>query len=255
MDKKLADILIKVFLTSVTILFIFTIVIKRFVYFRPSSHFIQTKETYQNINHGHLHGWLLQNDKSNKIILICHGNAGNISHEERRMIDLRNLGYSVLAFDYSGYGKSSGVPSEQQLYDDASTMTALLRQTYSPEQIVIYGVSLGGPIATYVARRYSIPTLILEAPLPSIKIFIENKYPFISFLSPLFPEFDTFAYLDGFRGKSLIMHSPVDDMIPYETVKNLTQICSLHIQIAGSHTYPMIPWNDVKSFIETSVKV
>lgn len=251
MDTKLKETLIKASLIFMTVLFIFTLLIKRFIYFRPSYHFIQTKEKYLDINHGHLNGWLLENEKETaKIILICHGNGGNISYEESRMVALRNLGYSVLAFDYSGYGKSGGVPSEQQLYDDASAMVALLRQNYNPEQIIIYGVSIGGPVATYIARRYSIPTLILESPLPSIQALIESKYPMFSFVKPLFPEFDTSSYLDGFRGKSLLLHSLTDEVIPYDSVKKLINLCSLHIQIRGSHSYPEIPWEDVKTFIE-----
>jgi len=251
MDKKQIDIIGKIFLIILTLLFVCTITIKRFVYFRPSSHFIQTRESYQNISHGHLHGWLLENKLSDKIILFCHGNAGNISYEEKRITILRNLGYSVLAFDYSGYGKSNGVPNEQQLYDDASAMISVLRQKYRPEQIIVYGFSLGGPVATYAARRCAIPTLILESPVPSIKILLKSRYPMCSFVAPLFPEFETYAYLDGFKGKSLLLHSPEDEKIPYESVKNLINISSLHIQTRGSHDNPVIPWNDVKIFIES----
>ena len=255
MEKELIDILVKVILVTLTVVFVLTMLIKRFVYFKPSYTFIQTKEIYVDVNNGHLHGWLLENEISNKIILFCHGNWGNISYEEKRITILRNLGYSVLAFDYSGYGKSSGVPSEQQLYDDASSMVALLRQKYRPEQIILYGFSLGGPVAIYAARRYSIPTVILESPLPSIKILLKIKYPMFSLFAPLFPEFDTYSYLDGFKGKSLLIHSIDDEKIPYESVKNLINISSLHIKTNGSHNNPNIPWNEVKAFIESSLRV
>jgi len=255
MEKKLVNIIVNAFLIIVFLLFIITILVKRFVYFKPSSQFIQTLDKYQNINHKHLHGWFLENESSDKIILFCHGNTGNISHEQERIISLRNLGYSVLTFDYSGYGKSGGVPSEQQLYDDASDMIAFIRQKYPPEQIIIYGFSLGGPVATYAARRYGIPTLILESPLPSVKIYLKNKYPMMSFFAPLFPEFDTYSYLNGFRGKTLLLHSSEDTKISYETVMHLINISSLHIQMRGSHNKPIIPWNEVKKFIEISTRI
>ena len=254
MEKKLVDILVNALLIIALLLFIITILIKRFVYFRPSSLMNEPKDKYRNVNHKHLHGWLLENEASDKIILFCHGYRGNISHEQDRIITLRNLGYSVLAFDYSGYGKSGGVPSEQQLYDDTSDMIALLRQKYRPEQIIVYGFSLGGSVATYAARRYGIPTLILESPLPSIKIYLKSKYPMLSFFAPLFQEFDTYAYLDGFKGKSLILHSVEDEKISYESMKNLINISSFNIQMRGSHNKPNIPWNDVKTFIETPIR-
>ena len=253
MEKKLVNIFVNAFLIIAFLLFIITILVKRFVYFKPSSQFIQSLDKYQNINHRHLHGWLLENDASNKIILFCHGNSGNISHEQSRIIGLRNLGYTVLIFDYSGYGKSGGVPNEQQLYDDASDMIAFIRQKYRSEQIIVYGFSLGGPIATYAARRYGITTLILESSLPSIKIYLKSKYPMFSFFAPLFPEFDTYSYLNGFKGKSLLLHSVEDETISYESVKDLINISSLHIQMIGSHNKPMIPWKEVKKFIETPI--
>lgn len=252
MNKQLTETLIKVGLIIVVIIFVGLLLIKRFVYFRPSSHFLPTQETYKVVRHGHIHGWHVDGDgSSDKIILLCHGNSGNISHREGKISGLRALGYSVMAFDYSGYGKSAGVPSEQQLYDDASMMVAMLRQTYTPDQIILYGESLGGPIATYAARRYSISTLILESPLPSMKTLIKHKFPMVSFLAFLFPEFDTASYLNGFKGRSLLLHSPTDEVIPYQSVMELQQMCTVHIPMDGSHNNPIVPWGQIKEFIET----
>jgi hypothetical protein len=251
MNKQFIELICNISLIFVIFIFISILLIKRFVYFSPSKHFLSIQENFDIVNNEHLHGWFLQNKKSNKVILLCHGNFGNISHKQTKMIEMKNIGYSVLAFDYSGYGKSGGVPNEQRLYDDASMMVSLLLKTYKPEQIILYGESLGGPVATYVARKYSIPTLILEGPLPSVKILIKNKYPIVSFFAFLFPEFDTEKYLKGYRGKSLIMHSTEDKKIPYSSIQNLIYLCSQHIQIEGSHNDPVIPWEKVKIFIET----
>lgn len=251
MNKQFIELICKISLIFVIFIFISILLIKRFVYFNPSKHFLPIQENFDILNNHHLHGWFLQNKNSNKVILLCHGNFGNISHKQRKMIEIRNIGYSVLAFDYSGYGKSGGSPNERNLYDDASMMVSLLLKTYKPEQIILYGESLGGPVATYVARKYSIPTLILEGPLPSIKILIKNKYPILSFIAFLFPEFDTETHLKGYTGKSLIMHSTEDKKIPYSSVQNLIDLCSQHIQIEGSHNDPVIPWEKVKIFIES----
>jgi hypothetical protein len=253
MNNHFNEICIKTVIVICAAIFICVLIIKRFIYFRPSSTFLTLnenyKENYKEINQGNLNGWLFS-ENSNKIILFCHDNYGNISYKQEKIIAMKSMGYSVLAFDYSGYGKSGGVPSEQQLYDDASNMTALLCQTYKPEQIIIYGESIGAPVATYVARRYSIPTLIIESSLPSIKEMIKNNYPILSFFSFLFPEFDTASYLDGYKGRSLILHSMSDEIIPYESVGTLIRLCSQHILIEGSHSNPIIPWKKVKQFIE-----
>jgi fermentation-respiration switch protein FrsA (DUF1100 family) len=251
MNKQFIEFICKISLVFVIFIFISILLIKRFVYFNPSKHFVSIQENFDIVNNQHLHGWFLQNKNSNKVILLCHGNFGNISHKQRKMIEMRNIGYSVLAFDYSGYGKSKGSPNERNLYDDASMMVSLLLKTYKHEQIILYGESLGGPVATYVARKYCIPTLILEGPLPSVKILIKNKYPILSFIAFLFPEFDTETYLKDYKGKSLIMHSTEDKKIPYSSVQKLIDLCSQHIQIKGLHNDPVIPWEKVKIFIES----
>ena len=249
-NKQIGENLLKISLVIIVFIFIILMLIKRFVYFRPSSQFKTTKEVYKVVKYDNLHTWLLENNKSDKIVLLCHGNAGNISDQENRINNLYNIGYSVLVFDYSGFGKSSGVPSEQQLYNDVSTIVSILRQQYNPNQIILYGQSLGASVATYAARRYSIPTLILESPLPSVKILIENKYPLGKLYSFLFPEFDIGSYLLGYKGKSLIMHSPTDEMIPYKSITHLLHICTQHIPMDGSHNNPIIPWSQIKNFIE-----
>jgi pimeloyl-ACP methyl ester carboxylesterase len=251
MNRLVVSYLCKIFIVFALLLLVSVLLIKRFVYFKPSTDFLPIIDTYQEITHQHLHGWLLENKNSDTIILLCHGNTGNISHGQEKMFQLRDLGHSVLAFDYSGYGKSEGIPSEQQLYNDACMMVELIRQKYRVEQIILYGESLGAAVATYVAIRYSIPTLILEGSLPSVKKYINSHYPLFSFLSFLFPEFDTEQYLKGYKGKSLLMHSVSDQKIPYISIEQLIQFSSHHIKMTGPHIHSIIPWEQVKMFIES----
>jgi alpha-beta hydrolase superfamily lysophospholipase len=172
-----------------------------------------------------------------------------MSNRENKITSLKNLGYSVLIFDYSGYGKSSGVPSEQQLYDDGCLMISLLRQTYPIEKIILYGESMGCAVATYVARRYGIQKLILESPIIKIQNIINHRFKLLSFCSFIFPEFDTEIYLNGYLGKSMVIHSPTDEVIPYELTRNLRELCTVHIQSSGSHNYQNIPWQEIQKFL------
>ena len=248
MDKKLKEILIKIALTLVVLVFLTTLLTKRFIYFRPSSVFLPVNETYKVINQGHLHGWLAEGSHKSKVVLICHSNKGNVSHVAPIMEKFKNMGYTVLAFDYSGFGKSRGIPSEQQLYEDGSYMVALLRQTYQPADIILYGHGLGATIATYVARRYGIPTLILVSPFPSSQSIVNNTP--LKYISGLFTEFNTEEYLSGYSGRSLMIHSTDDEYIPYDTTTSLQGLVTIHIPSYGTHEGVYINWDQVKRFIE-----
>lgn len=250
MDRKVKEILIKFGLTLIVLLFLVTLLTKRFIYFRPSSTFLPIRETYKVIKQGHLHGWLADSNPGTKVVLICHSNKGNISHIAPTIENLRYLGYTVLAFDYSGFGKSRGIPSEQQLYEDASYMVALLSQSYQAKDIILYGHGLGAPIATYVARRYGIPTLILISPFLSAKSIVSNTI--LRYISILFSEFNTEEYLSGYRGRSLLIHSKDDEIVPYSLTSRLQSLVTIHIPSTGTNEHIVIPWDSIHRFIENN---
>jgi hypothetical protein len=232
----------------VVILIVIITLIKRFVYFRPSANIIPTDLPYEDINQGNLHGRFFKAGDKSKVIVFCHGKGGNLTYRNDKISALVGLGFSVLIFDYSGYGLSKGISSEQQCYDDASMFVTFLRQTYSPEQLVIYGESLGAPVALYIARMYNIHTVVIESSLVSIKQIIKDKYG-IPFISIFFPEFDTEKFLSGFKGRVLMLHSIADEKIPYSSTLRLQGMVSKFIPINGGHDTPVIPWEDVSNFI------
>ena len=223
------------------------LVTKRFIYFRPSSIIIPTQETYQVITQAHLHGWVSGEAVSNKIVLICNSNRGNMSHAGQTMKHMSDLGYRVCTFDYSGFGKSWGIPSEQQFYEDASYMVSLLGQSYNPKQIILYGYGLGATVATYAARRYGIPTLILVSPFPDITHTLSKP---LKYLSMLFQDFKIVDYLRGYKGRSLLIHSQHDKKVPYSSVTQLITHVTLHIPTTGTRDVNNVPWDSVKRFIE-----
>jgi len=247
MDKKQQELAWKIGISLVVILISTVLITKRFVYFRPDSVMFGVQETYKVITKGHLNGWISEPAQLGKVVLICNSNQGNMSHSSEIMKNMHALGYQVCTFDYSGFGKSWGIPSEQQLYDDASYMVAFLRQSYQPEDIIVYGYGLGATIATYVARRYSIPTVILVSPFPSIASILTNP---LRYAQIFFQDFKIMDYLPGYKGKSLLIHSQTDEIIPYDSITNLIQYSTVHIPTTGSHFNTDVPWENVRRFIE-----
>ena len=148
------------------------------------------------------------------------------------------MNYNVLIFDYSGFGRSSGIPNEQQLYEDSCLITSTVLQKYNSKNIILYGEQLGCSIATYIARRYNIPTLILESPLPSIKYIFTEKIR--KLFSVFFTEFNTELYLNGYKGRTLILYDNDND------INNLLNLATTKILITQYDNLPL----GIKNFIE-----
>ena len=97
-----------------------------------------------------LHGWFVPAPAAKATVLFFHGNAGNISHRIGYLSMFYRLGYSTFIFDYRGYGESSGKPTEQGTYRDAVAAWQYVTEKKSipPADIVLFGESLGGAIAS-----------------------------------------------------------------------------------------------------------
>ena len=165
-----------------------------------------------------------------------------------------------MIFDYSGYGESSGIPSETQFYHDADSMVDLLVNSYNYKttDIIAYGESLGGPVACYIAQKHNLPILILDSPLPSVNSLAKRILrPFYignilsSILTYPFYEFNTEINLENYKGKSLLIHSIEDEVIPYDIIDKLVKLSTKHIKTIGKHDMPLIPYDEIKTFISS----
>src|SRR5439155_21231421 len=107
----------------------------------------------------------LPNEKAKYTILYSHGNAEDIG-DIRPMLDgLKNLGFSVFAYDYQGYGTSQGKPTESNAYADVLAAYEYLttRLGISSERIISYGHSLGAALAVDLAARKPVAGVIIES--------------------------------------------------------------------------------------------
>lgn len=163
-----------------------------------------------------LHGWFVHGDGS-RVLLFFHGNAGDITHRLFSIGQFHELGLSVFIIDYRGYGRSGGRPSEQGLYRDAEAAWRHLTETrrIAPDDIVVFGRSLGGSVAAWLAARHRPAALIVESSFTSVPDIASEIYPWlpVRWLSRL--RHATRDYVGDVRCAVLVVHSRDDEIIPY----------------------------------------
>lgn len=187
---------------------------------------------FKNSAGNNLNGWLFQSaDPKAKIILFCHGNAGNIGHRLLLAKYLMEAGASVFLFDYRSFGKSEGRTNLSGIINDAqSAFDYLVNEKKIPaSQIVIYGESIGGGPASLLAQKEAVSGLILDSCFTSLlhvakkKVQIFNIYP--DFLAPI-PAFDNISILRGKHPPLLIIHGKLDEVIPFSEAQENAEAAS-----------------------------
>lgn len=170
-----------------------------------------------------LHGWFIPKANSYATVLYCHGNAGNISHrlEIAKMFNAKSLNFFI--FDYRGFGRSKGAPSEQGTYLDAQAAYNYLVKTKGtlPEKIVIYGKSLGAAIAIDLATKTKAGALISESGFTSTPDLARQVYKFSPLWLFVSQKYDSLKKIDKINMPKLIIHSQNDEIIPFSHGKKL----------------------------------
>jgi len=185
-----------------------------------------------------LNGWLVLREGAVYTVLFCHGNAGNLSHRIEKLKFFHELGCNVFIFDYRGYGKSKGSPSEKGFYKDIkAAYKFLLSCGISVDQIVGYGESIGGAVIVDLASKETIRAMILDSTLTSVKAMIARAYPFVPYwvFSSRFASDDKIKLINI---PKLIIHSRNDEIIPYAIGKKLYEVScppKEFVEIQGGH--------------------
>ena len=165
-----------------------------------------------------LFGWYVESAATSAVVRWCHGNAGNIINRLENLRELYRIGLSVFIFDYRGYGRSQGSPSEEGLYQDALGAHDYLTRNrmISPERIVLFGRSLGAAVAGELAVQKPAAGLILESSFPSIAAVAKFHYGGLPVHWLLGAEFTLIDRLPHLSLPKLIIHGDQDDIIPLE---------------------------------------
>lgn len=187
-----------------------------------------------------LHGWYIPGQPDAKTLLFFHGNAGNISHRGDSIKIFHNIGLNVFIFDYRGYGSSSGKPGEQGLYDDGRSAWRYLTETrrIKNRDIVLFGRSLGGAVATRLAAEVKAGGLILESTFSSARDMAANLFPVLSHVIYLRFNFNTLGAVRNVHCPILVIHGPDDEIIPYSLGEKVFQAANQpkqFIKLKGDH--------------------
>jgi hypothetical protein len=168
-----------------------------------------------------LHAWFFRLPKPLATLLFCHGNAGNISHRLENVYHLLRTGFQVLLFDYRGFGHSSGEPSEEGLYADATAAWAHLvqREDAAGMPQIIFGRSLGGAVAVELATQVGADGLIIESTFTSIRTLA--RLVFSVPLPELPMKYDSLSKIGRISMPLLAIHGERDDLIPFADGKLL----------------------------------
>ena len=170
-----------------------------------------------------LHGWWVPGD-GEITWLWFHGNAGNIGHRVDNLgAFVRRLGVNVFIFDYRGYGRSEGSPSEKGTYLDSEAALAYVRSRDDVDnsKLVLFGRSLGGAMAVHVAAQHDVYALILESPFPSIKAMARTHYPIPGVELLLRSKYDSLARIKDSRSPLMVLHGDRDQTVPLELGRQL----------------------------------
>jgi uncharacterized protein len=191
-----------------------------------------------------LHGWWIgaQTDPLGHL-LLCHGNAGNVGDRVLHAALLTTAGFDVLLFDYRGYGRSSGRPSEEGTYRDArAALTCLLEQPgVDPARVFYLGESLGGAVALDLALGRPPAGLVLLSSFTGVREVGRLHYPFVpAFLIP--DAYPTVRQIHGLRAPLLVLHGDRDDIVPLSQGRALFEAARGPKQM---HVFPGLGHNDL----------
>jgi fermentation-respiration switch protein FrsA (DUF1100 family) len=170
-----------------------------------------------------LHGWYVSNDSAIATLVIAHGNAGNISHRLDILQALQHTGFNVLMFDYRGYGRSDGSPSEDGTYKDGRAAFDYVQglPNIDPYRIIIWGTSLGGAVAVDIATQRQAAGLILESTFTSAKDLAAIHYPFLPARYFIRTKLNSIDKIANIHIPLLVIHGTKDELVPMHLGKKL----------------------------------
>ena len=197
----------------------------RDLYTSPAAEGLAFEDAHFDSAGNELHGWYIP-ASGNQVVLWMHGNAGNIADRLDQAVEMKRvLGVSSFMFDYRGYGKSEGRPSEKGLYQDAEAAFKWLTETrgINPGNIILYGHSLGSAVSVDLALEKGMNAggMVLESPFTSAADVARGIYFGLPVGLVMSVKLDNIGRIGEVKMPLLIIHGVSDTVIPFKMGKEL----------------------------------
>lgn len=254
--KRIARVALLTIVVSILVLGMLSIFENRFVYFpvradedwyEPDG-FAKRDLELKLPNGTPIHAWWCPKDGASGALIHAHGNGGNLSHRAPTYALLQQqLNFSVLAFDYPGYGKSGGSPSENGCYaaGEAAWQWLTTEGGVAPERVVLFGESLGGGVATELATRHACRALVLFCSFTSAPDVGKEIYPFLPVHQMMRTRFDNLSKIGKLNCPVFVTHGDCDTIIKSSHAQRLfdaaTEPKALHWIRGADHNDPITP--------------
>ena len=199
-----------------------------------------TEEWFETPDGEMLYGWYCRAEQPIASGVFCHGNTGNLTTTAEVIRHLFRAGFSVLLFDYRGFGKSTGWPSLAGVVADGVT-AARFHDQIRPKELptLLYGYSLGGAIAAQVIRHHPFDGLILQSTFTSLPDLARVTWPRLPLHLVAGTTFDTRSAVRSSRVPLLVLHGGNDEVVPCWMAHALYEACSteksIHVVDGGLH--------------------
>ncbi len=222
--------------------------------------------TLPSPNHSDTFSDTSSNSHSNTIhprrtVLFFHGNSGNISHRDYVIDVCREFGLDLLLVDYRGYGNSDGIPEPRGIRKDAMLAYDFLKTKCDPQDIIVWGESLGGSAAAYVASQRRCRCLILISTFSSLEDCIFDcsmpkwfKYPVGYLVKWTVEPIPSKNWMYKTQCPVVVIHSEEDDLINFSNAQKLYDSvqhdCKMLVKIKGKHSCPVITERQLQAVFE-----
>jgi len=174
-----------------------------------------------------LYNWYSRPADPRAIVLVFHGNAGNLSDRLQLLEALAGIRAAAFLVGYHGYGRSEGAPSEQGFYQDADAAYGWLTtvEKVPPARVVAYGESLGAAAAIDLAARVPVGGLVVQSGFTSIRDMAAAVVPLVPVHLLIRSKLDNRAKIPSVKAPSLFFAAREDEVVPYAQTRRLHESC------------------------------
>lgn len=196
-----------------------------------------------------LHGWFVPHAEAKQVILYSHGNSEHVGLQVNQLLRLQSmLDATVLVYDYRGYGKSRGLPTEKGLIADglAAHRWLMDRTGLEAKDILLMGRSLGGGVSAAIAAQRGAKALLVDATFPRMVDAASYNFPWLPVKTLMLDRYDSLARVAQYKGPFFQAHRATDEVVPVALARKLTehaggQLKQFYEIPRGRHNEPLPP--------------